>query len=129
MTTCQSCGEPIRCRGCGAEYQGRREEGRGSYVPKGTPLSKNEEVILEVFKEAIKAYPYGCTRRQISGVLFNSKPLPVMESGKSWDAHYVQSCLSRLLGRGLISARKMEKGNALLYSNIVSPDFHERPTK
>ena len=116
MTRCNSCGEDLHCRSCGAEYKGRRQDGMGTYVKPGTPLSVDEGTIYEVTKKALVARPYGVTRRQVSGELFAQIPLPTRESSKEFDAHYVQAELSRLVGRKMLSARKMDKGNALLYN-------------
>jgi hypothetical protein len=123
MTKCHSCGETLHCRSCGEEYKGRRADGQGSFVPRGTPLSKNEATLLVVFNEAIKQYSYGCTIRQLQQVLFGMNPRPMRESGKDWNAHYIQADMSRLVGRRLVLASKMQKGNALLYTlpMVVSP--------
>ena len=76
--------------------------------------------MLTMFNEAIKVWSYGLTVRQMSGHIFSKQPRPTRESGKEWNAHYVQAELSRLVGRKLLSARKMEKGNALLYNLAIS---------
>ena len=115
MTRCNSCGEDLRCRSCGAEYKGRRQDGMGTYVKPGTPLSVDEGTIYEVAKKALIVRPYGVTRRQVSAELFAQVPRPTRESSKEFDSHYCQAELSRLVGRGMLNARKMERGNALLY--------------
>lgn len=85
-------------------------------MKEGTPLSKNEAMLFEIFRETFRIYPYGATIRQIEGVLFSKNPRPTRASSKSWNAHTLQADMSRLTGRGLVSARKMDRGNALIYS-------------
>lgn len=120
MTRCHGCGESLHCRNCGEEYKGRRQDGQGTYVKPGTPITRDEASMLKMFGEAIKQWPYGLTVRQMSGYIFSISPRPMRESGKDWNAHYVQAELSRLVGRKMVHAVKMEKGNALLYSLPVS---------
>ena len=71
--------------------------------------------MMQMFREAIKLWPYGLTVRQMSGHIFSKTIRPMRESGKDWNAHLVQAEMSRLVGRKLIRARKMDKGSALLY--------------
>jgi hypothetical protein len=88
----------------------------GTYVKPGTPITADEQSMMKMFRQAIVKWPYGLTVRQMSSYIFSVSPRPMRESGKDWNAHYTQAELSRLVGRGLLKARRMERGNALLYS-------------
>ena len=98
---CKECGTVnwVRCD------KKRREDGKGTYVPPGTPISLNERRLLDFLRKQDKAL----TWRQLRPML-NDKGVRYAKGDLEnfWGDHDVQRTVSTLTGRGLVRATKVK---------------------
>lgn len=95
----------VTCPNCGAEIKIRRI-GEGTSIDPATPLSANEQILLQV----LQAHVEPLSVRQIERILFERG---IRRHGRQWNYHLIQADLSRLVGRGLVEMIRSK--NIFLY--------------